>query len=112
MSSDSMVWLEPENRPSPNHLPKNPLNGKFGASFFCSRDLEDRSDLQKLFPTLISQLACRCPHFRKRLLEILKEHPDTGPELLCSQMEKLLVGPLKAIRAAKPHMRSESVCFL
>ena len=27
-------------------------DGKLGASFFCSRDFEDRSDLQMIFPTL------------------------------------------------------------
>jgi hypothetical protein len=34
------------------------------------------------------------------LLEVLKEHPDVGHESLCSQMEKLLVGPLKATQTA------------
>ena len=70
-------------------------NGMLGASFFCSRDFEDRNSLQMIFPTLAFQLACRYPEFRKELLEILKERPDVGHESLCSQMEKLLVGPLK-----------------
>ena len=68
--------------------------GKLGASFFCSRDFEDRSNLQMIFPTLAFQLACQYPHFRQKLLEVLKESPDVGHESLCSQMEKLLVGPL------------------
>ena len=71
-------------------------NGKLGASFFCSRNSEGRSNLQMIFPTLAFQLACRYPHFRQMLLEVLKECPDVGHESLCSQMEKLLVGPLKA----------------
>jgi len=71
-------------------------DGKLGASFFCSRDFEDRSNLQMIFPTLAFQLACRYPPFRKELLQVLKERPDVGHESLCSQMEKLLVGPLKA----------------
>jgi len=71
-------------------------DGKLGASFFCSRDFEDRSNLQAVFPTLAFQLACRYPRFRKGLLQALKERPDVGHESLCSQMEKLLVGPLKA----------------
>ena len=70
-------------------------NGKLGASFFCSRDFEDRSNLQKIFPTLAFQLACRYPHFRQNLLDVVKEGPNVGHESLCSQMEKLLVGPLK-----------------
>ena len=69
---------------------------KLGASFFCSRDFEDRSNLQTIFPTLAFQLACQYPRFRKELLWILKERPDLGQESLCSQMEKLIVTPLKA----------------
>ena len=75
-------------------------NGKLGASFFCSRDFEDRNNLQKIFPTLAFQLACQYPHFRQNLLEVLKERPDVGHESLCSQMEKLLVGPLRATQTA------------
>ena len=71
-------------------------NGKLGASFFCSRDFEDRSNLQKIIPTLAFQLACQYPDFRQKLLEVLKERPHAGHESLCSQMEKLLVRPIKA----------------
>ena len=39
-------------------------DGKLGASFFCSRDFEDRSNLQRIFPTLAFQLACKYPDFR------------------------------------------------
>ena len=70
--------------------------GKLGASFFCSRDFEDRSNLHKIFPTLAFQLACQYPRFRKKLLRVLKERPNVGQESLCSQMENLIVGPLKA----------------
>ena len=70
--------------------------GKLGASFFCSRDYEDRSNLQAIFPTLAFQLAYRYPVFRKELLQVLKVRPDVGRESLCSQMEELIVSPLKA----------------
>jgi hypothetical protein len=71
-------------------------DGKLGASFFCSRDFDDRSNLQAIFPTLAFQLAYRYPPFRKELLPVLRANPDAGRESLCSQMEKLIVGPLKA----------------
>ena len=32
-------------------------DGQLGASFFCSRDFEDRSNLELIFPTLAVQLA-------------------------------------------------------
>ena len=70
-------------------------DGKLGASFFCSRDFVDRSNLRMIFPTLSFQLAYRYPLFRKELLRVLKATPDVGRESLCSQMEKLIVGPLR-----------------
>ena len=74
------------------------MDGKLGASFFCSRDFEERSSLQTIFPTLAFQLAHRYPRFREELLPTLTTILDVGRESLCSQMEKLIVGPLKAAR--------------
>jgi len=73
-------------------------NGKLGASFFCSRNVEGRSNLQAIFPTLAFQLAYQYLPFQDKLLKVLKTYPDVRQESLCSQMEKLIVGPLKAAR--------------
>jgi len=70
-------------------------DGKLGASFFCLRDFDDRSNLRTIFPTLAFQLAHRYPIFREELLPILAASPDVRKESLCSQMEKLIVGPFK-----------------
>jgi len=70
-------------------------DGKLGASFFCSRNFSDRSNLQKIFPTLAFQLAHRYPRFREKLLPVLTASPDVEGDSLCSQMEKLIIGPLK-----------------
>ena len=70
--------------------------GNLGASFFCSRDFEGRSNLQAIFPTLAFQLAYRYPTFRVQLLQVLRANPGVGRESLCSQVEKVIVGPLKA----------------
>ena len=72
-------------------------DGRLGATFFCSRDFEDRSNLQMIFPTLAFQLAYRYPLFRQELLRVLRANPGIGRESLCSQMERLIVGPFKAI---------------
>ena len=69
-------------------------DGKLGASFFCSRDFVDRSNLQAIFPTLAFQLANQYPHFRRELLQVLRARPDTGQGSLCSQLEMLVVSPL------------------
>jgi len=73
-------------------------DGKLGASFFCSRDFEDRSNLHAIFPTLAFQLAYRYPSFREQLLRVLRANPDIGRETLCSQLEKAIIGPFKATR--------------
>jgi len=73
-------------------------DGILGASFFCSRDFEDQSNLRAIFPTLAFQLAHCHPHFRQKLLPVLTANPDVGQESLTSQLEKLLIGPFQAIK--------------
>lgn len=70
-------------------------NGQLGASFFCSRDFLDRSNIRLIFPTLAFQLAFRYPSFRTPLLETLKQRPDIGSESMITQLTELLVNPLK-----------------
>ena len=73
-------------------------DGKLGASFFCSRDFEDRSNLQAIFPTLAFQLAHQYPQFRTQLLLVLKTNHDVERESLSSQLEKMIVRPFKKAR--------------
>jgi hypothetical protein len=70
--------------------------GLLGASFFCSRDFEDRSDLHFIFPTLAFQLAHNYPTFRSVLVPLLQSNPDVVHESLHNQMERLIVGPLRS----------------
>ena len=70
-------------------------DGQLGASFFCSRDFEDRSDLHFIFPTLAFQLAHKFPKFRSILVPLLQSNPDVAHESLYCQMEKLIVEPLR-----------------
>ena len=70
--------------------------GLLGASFFCSRDFEDRSDLHFIFPTLAFQLAHKHPEFRSALIPLLQSNPDIVHESLHSQMGELIVKPLKS----------------
>ena len=71
-------------------------DGLLGASFFCSRDFKDRSDLHFIFPTLAFQLAHRYPSFRSVLIPLLQSNPDVVYEPLYNQMEKLIVRPFKS----------------
>ena len=69
--------------------------GHLGASFFCSRDFEDRSNLHFIFPTLAFQLAHKYPDFRSRFVSLLRSNPDVVHESLHSQMQKLIAEPLR-----------------
>jgi len=71
-------------------------DGRLGASFFCSRDFEDRSDLHLIFPTLAFQLAHKFPNFRSILVRLLQSNPDVAHESLHRQLEKLIVEPLES----------------
>ena len=70
--------------------------GRLGASFFCSRGVEDRSNLQLIFPTLAFQLAQQYPGFRSSLIPLLQSNPDIVHESLQDQMAKFLVEPLRS----------------
>ena len=70
-------------------------DGQLGASFFCSRDFLDRSDLQLIFPTLAVQLARKYTQFRSVFVPLVQSDPGIIYETLYNQMDKLIVGPLK-----------------
>ena len=66
-------------------------DGRLGASFFCSRDFEDRRNLRSIFPTLAVQLSRRYPEFRSAFVKLIRWNPDIIHEPLYNQMEKLIV---------------------
>jgi len=70
-------------------------DGRLGASFFCSRDFEDRSDLHFIIPTLAVQLARRYTKFRSIFIPLVQLDPGIAHESLYNQMKKLIVGPLE-----------------
>lgn len=71
-------------------------DGRLGASFFCSRASDDRSNLDLIFPTLAFQLAQRYPEFRSSLVPLLRSNPEIVHQPLQDQMEKFLVEPLQS----------------
>jgi hypothetical protein len=66
-----------------------------GASFFCSRDFEDRSNLHLIFPTLAVQLAYRYTEFRTVFVPLMRSCRETDLQSLGYQVDQLIVGPLK-----------------
>jgi len=71
-------------------------DNRLGASFFCSRSFEGRSNLQLIFPTLAFQLAQQYPEFRSSLVPLLQSNSDIDHESPLDQMQMLLVEPLKS----------------
>ena len=69
-------------------------DGRLGASFFCSRDFEDRSNLRLIFPTLAVQLARKYSEFRSIFVPLVQPDPGIAHESLYNQMDKLIVRPL------------------
>ncbi|KAF9780906.1 hypothetical protein BJ322DRAFT_288466 [Thelephora terrestris] len=69
-------------------------DGQLGASFFCSRDFEDRRNLEFIFPTIAAQLCRRYPKFRSILIPLVRADSGIVDETLDGQMNKLLVQPL------------------
>ena len=70
-------------------------DGLLGASFFCSRDFEDRRNLQLIFPTLAVQLARKYAEFRSVFTPLIRSDPEIAFKSLYDQMKKLIVQPLK-----------------
>ena len=69
-------------------------DGQLGASFFCSRDFEDRRNLHLIFPTLAVQLARKHSQFRSTFIQPVRSDPDIIHESLYNQLKKLIVQPL------------------
>src|SRR5579872_1660198 len=61
-------------------------DGRLGASFFCSRDFEDRRNLKFIFPTIAIQLARTYTQLRSKLIPLLRSDPEIGHESLYGQM--------------------------
>ena len=74
---------------------RSSADDQLGASFFCSRDFEDRSDLKFIFPTLAVQLARKYTGFRSIFVPLVQRDPEIVDWSLYNQMDKLIVRPLQ-----------------
>ena len=70
-------------------------DGRLGASFFCSRDYQDWSNLHLIFPTLAVQLARRYSDFRSHFVPRVRRDPGIAHGSLYNQMDKLIFDPLR-----------------
>ena len=77
------------------HLLAN--ENQLGASFFCSRDEAERSNVRLVFPTLAFQLSETVLGFATELSKVIDIQPDIGYALPPEQLEKLIIGPFRNI---------------
>lgn len=73
-----------------------------GASFFCARDVADCSTPSLIFPTLAYQLGKFCPAFQQQISAVLQADSDVAFSVISSQIVRLLVQPLQAVRDKMP----------
>jgi hypothetical protein len=71
--------------------------GVVGSSFFCSRDSDERSDIQRIFPTIAFQLSQINGCFRAEVVAAIKKEPDIGHASPDRQLEALIVEPIQAV---------------
>ncbi|KAJ7112463.1 WD40-repeat-containing domain protein, partial [Mycena epipterygia] len=69
-----------------------------GASFFCSRDDANCSNLLLVFTTIAYQLALSNPMFSAEVSKVLKAKPHIGYASAHYQLEELIVKPLRVVR--------------
>ncbi|KAK6977854.1 WD40-repeat-containing domain protein [Favolaschia claudopus] len=78
--------------------------GHLGASFFFSRDEADHRSVAFIIPTIAFQLAAVNVAYRKRLVDVLREHPDAASHAQQYQITELLLEPLKKVPAFGPYL--------
>src|SRR5882762_2481402 len=70
---------------------------QLGATFFCSRDDAECSNVNVIFPTIAYQLALFNSTFKKHVSDAMRKDPDLQSALTSMQLEKLIVDPLQAM---------------
>ncbi|KDN44163.1 hypothetical protein RSAG8_05636, partial [Rhizoctonia solani AG-8 WAC10335] len=75
---------------------------RLAASFFCSRQLAECNDVNRIFPSIAYQLAQFSPAFRSALSAAIEKDQDAHHKVLTEQFEALIRRPLLAVLAARP----------
>jgi hypothetical protein len=79
-----------------------------GASFFCSRTVEETGDPKIILPTISHQLSARSKEFASALLKVIQEDDNIRNRSLQDQFDKLLLLPMKSFPA---HQKYDLIIF-
>ncbi|KAG8704998.1 hypothetical protein FRC08_001906 [Ceratobasidium sp. 394] len=75
---------------------------QLAASFFCSRQLPECRDVDRIVPTISYQLARFSRPFRYAVSAVLEKNPDVHNQLLPDQFTRLILEPLNRIKDTLP----------
>jgi hypothetical protein len=78
------------------------LQKKLGASFFCSRDNAECRDPKLIFPTIAYQLGRFHAPFYEEVSAVFRADTDVVYSVVPVQLERLIVGPLHALKGTMP----------
>ncbi|KAG8949586.1 hypothetical protein FRC03_000310 [Tulasnella sp. 419] len=73
-----------------------------GASFFFSRDVAERSNVHLVFTTISYQLTQFHQTFMTQITASVRKYPDACSSMLETQMERLIIEPLRDVKDAPP----------
>lgn len=79
-------------------------SNELGASFFCSRQIPECRDVNRILPAIAYQLARFSHPFRCALSQVLEFDPDVHTRALKIQFMKLLAEPLSAVQDTLPSL--------
>ena len=74
--------------------------GKLGGNFFCSRADPECRNVNNIVPTLAFQLSQSSPAYRSALCKVLKEDPQASKLDVRWKFQKLIEGPILAVKEA------------
>ncbi|KAG9101375.1 hypothetical protein FRC07_010315, partial [Ceratobasidium sp. 392] len=73
------------------------------ASFFCSRQLPECRNVNRIIPTIAYQLSRFSSPFRHILSSVLKSNPDVYNKPIRDQFEQLITGPVNKVKDTLPN---------
>ncbi|KAB5587989.1 Vegetative incompatibility protein HET-E-1 [Ceratobasidium theobromae] len=73
-----------------------------GASFFCTRTIDECRDVERIIPTIAYQLGCYSLPFQSVVCRILGSDPKISTWTISTQFERLVRDPILKVKSAIP----------
>ncbi|QRW04449.1 WD repeat-containing protein [Ceratobasidium sp. AG-Ba] len=75
---------------------------KLAASFFCSRQIPECREVNRIIPTLVYQLSRSHPEFRRAVCAILEADSDVQHRSVFEQFKQLIASPMGQVKSPWP----------